>query len=110
MSLRRCGLLSFIALTLACGSENPVEPASPGLLIVSGAFSSDTVEAILAGLLVFEVSTAEGPLAGQNLQFEQIGGPVDATTPSLKVSKIGERSAERPKYSLLSVRSEFDEG
>src|SRR5512133_3252922 len=90
MSFRRCGLLSFVALTLSCGSENPAEPTPPQLRIVSGAFNSDTVETILTPLLIFEVSTAGGPSAGQSLQFEQIGGPVDATTPSIKVSKINE--------------------
>jgi hypothetical protein len=90
MRLRRCGLLSLVALTLSCSSENPVEPDLPVLRIVSGAFNSDTVEAILTPLLIFEVGTADGPLAGQAVQFEAIGAPVDAATPTLKVSKIGE--------------------
>ena len=90
MSFRRFGLLSFGALTISCSSENPVEPAAPELRIVSGAFNSDTVETILTPLLVFEVGTGDGPSAGQAVQFEQIGAPVDATTPTLKVSKIGE--------------------
>ena len=90
MSFRRCGLLSFVALTLSCGAENAVEPTPPELRIVSGAFNSDTVETILTPLLIFEVSTAGGPSAGQALQFEEIGGPGDATTPSLKVSKVNE--------------------
>lgn len=91
MSFRRCSLLSLVALTLSCGSsENPVEPGPPALRIVSGALSSDTVESILDPPLVIEVATPEGPSAGQVVQFEQIGGPVDAARPSLKLSKIGE--------------------
>jgi hypothetical protein len=91
MWLRRCGLPSLVALTLSCSSsENPVEPAPPELRIVSGAFASDTVEAILTPLLIFEVGTAEGPSPGRALQFEQIGASASATTPSLQVSKIGE--------------------
>jgi hypothetical protein len=90
MSFRRCGLLSFVALTLSCSSESPVEPAAQELRIVSGAFNSDTVESILTSLLVFEVGTSDGPSAGQAVLFEQIAGQVDATTPALKVSNIGE--------------------